>query len=127
MLEIEHPADQNMIVIRASGKLTANDYETAVPEIEHAIELSKGPLRVLLRLEDFSGWEIDALWHEIQFDLKFRKDWGRIAVIGETAIESWATTLSAPFTRADMRFFSNDQEAEAYEWLKGTPPTQVST
>ena len=118
MITIEHPSDRNMIIIRASGTLTTKDYEAAVPELQHAIELSDGPLRVLLRLEDFSGWEIGALWREIEFDLKYRKDFGRIAVLGDTTLEEWGTTLSAPFTKADMQFFPTEQESEAYEWLR---------
>jgi hypothetical protein len=122
MIKIEHLSDRSMIIIRASGTLTINDYEAAVPELQHAIELSDRPLRVLLRLEDFSGWEIGALWREIEFDLKYRKDFGRIAVLGDTTLEEWGTTLSAPFTKAEMQFFPSDQESEAYEWLRSAPP-----
>ena len=110
-----------MIVIRASGTLSAKDYEAAVPELQHAIALSNGPLRVLLRLEDFSGWEIGAMWREIEFDLKYRNEFGRIAVIGETALEDWGTRLSALFTKVEMHFFPTDQEAKAYEWLGRAP------
>ena len=122
MIEIEHSRNNNVITLRASGTLTINDYEAAVPELQHAIELSDRPLRVLLRLEDFSGWEIGALWREIEFDLKYRKDFGRIAVLGDTTLEEWGTTLSAPFTKAEMQFFPSDQESEAYEWLRSAPP-----
>lgn len=118
MITIEHDRNRDMIVVRASGTLTAEDYKSAVPEIEHAMELAQGPLRVKLRLEDFRGWEIGALWRELEFDLKYRDDFGRIAVIGETALEHWGTTLSAPFTKAEMRFFPMDQEPEADRWLK---------
>jgi hypothetical protein len=118
MITIEHLSDRDMIIIRAAGTLTTKDYEAAVPELQHAIELSDGPLRVLLRLEDFAGWEIGALWREIEFDLKYRNDFGRIAVLGNSTLEEWGTTLSAPFTKADMQFFSTDQESEAYEWLR---------
>ncbi|SDU16152.1 STAS/SEC14 domain-containing protein [Stappia sp. ES.058] len=117
MIEIEHLTDEDIIVIRASGTLTAQDYDSAVPELEHALDLSKGSLRVLVRLEGFKGWEMGALWRELKFDLKHLNDFGRIAVVGERTLEKWGTTLSAPFTKADMRFFSTDKEAEAQEWL----------
>jgi hypothetical protein len=55
MIEIEHREDDDSIIVRASGKLTARYHELAVPEIEHSMELSKGPLRMLIRLEDFKG------------------------------------------------------------------------
>lgn len=117
MITVEHERQRDMIVVRASGTLTTDDYEHAVPELEHAMELSQGPLRVKIRLEDFRGWEIGALWHELEFDLKYRGDFGRIAVIGETALEDWGTTLSAPFADAEMRFFPTSRESEADTWL----------
>jgi len=121
MIQIEHSRDQDVIVIRASGTLTTKDYEDAIPEIEHALEVSKGPPRVMIRLEDFRGWEIGALWRELEFDLKYRGDFGRIAVIGETELEDLATSLSAPFAKADMRFFPSDQATEAETWLMEQP------
>ncbi len=117
MIRIEHSRDQKMIVVRASGTLTTQDYDQAVPELEHALELSQGPLKVLIRLEDFRGWEIGALWRELELDLTYRGDFGRIAVIGESRLEKWGTTLSAPFAKAEMRFFPTGQEAEAEAWL----------
>ena len=120
MITIEHPGPHDIIVVRASGTLTAKDYDTAMPELEHAMELSKGPLRVLMRLDDFQGWEIGALWRDLEFDLKHRGDFGRVAVIGETALEEWGTKLSAPFAKAEMRFFTTDQDADAREWLAMT-------
>lgn len=120
MITVEHDRHRDMIVIRASGTLTTDDYKYAVPEIEHAMELSQGPLMVKLRLEDFHGWEIGALWKELDFDLKHRGDFGRIAVIGETRLEDWGTTLSAPFTKAKMRFFPTERETEADTWLAGS-------
>lgn len=121
MIAIEHHRHDDVIELRASGTLTTNDYETAIPELEHAMELSEGPLRILVRLEDFRGWEIGALWRELEFDLEHRGDLGRIAVIGETKYEEWGTSLSAPFTKAGMRFFTTDNEADAYEWLGSKP------
>lgn len=117
MITIEHDQNKDLIVVRASGMLTTKDYKFAVPELEHAMELADGPLRVLIKLEDFRGWEIGALWDELVFDLKYRNDFGRIAVIGQSHLEEWGTTLSAPFTKAEMRFFSSDHEASARMWL----------
>ena len=121
MISIEHSRDKDRIVLRASGTLTTKDYEAAVPELEHALDLSQGPLRMLIRLEDFQGWEIGALWRDLKLDFKHRGDFGRIAVIGETALEKWGTALSAPFAKSEMKFFPAEQEAEALAWLDAGP------
>jgi len=121
MIVIEHSRETDLIVIRASGTLTARDYGAAIPEIENALALASGPLRVLLRLEDFHGWEIGALWRELEFDFGHRGDFGRVAVVGETRLEEWATALSAPFAKAEMRFFPTERESEAEAWLASEP------
>lgn len=74
MITIEHSRDTDMIVLRASGVLTTKDYDAAVPELEHALDLAKAPLRVLIRLEDFQGWDIGALWRELEVDFRHRRD-----------------------------------------------------
>lgn len=117
MISIEHDRERDIIVVRISGQLTPEDFEHAIPELENALEVSQGPLRVKIRLEDFRGWEIGALWHQLKFDRKYGDDFGRTAVVGESALEEWGTTLSAPFTKAEMRFFPINREAEADTWL----------
>ncbi len=118
MITIEHGPEHKVVTIRAAGTLTANDYDAAVPELKHAMDLAEGPLRVLIRLEDFSGWEIEAAWKDLKFDIRHGSDLGRIAVLGETTLEEWGTKLSAPFIGADMKFFPIDREDDAMAWLK---------
>lgn len=118
MITIEHGEDQQIVTIRASGKLTSGDYDAAIPELEHAMKLAEGPLRMLIRLEDFSGWEMGAAWKDLKFDMRHGPDLGRIAVLGETRLEEWGTKLSAPFFGADMKFFPIEQEEDAMAWLK---------
>ena len=71
-------------LLRGMVTLTTKEYEYAIPELEPAMKISKGLLRVMIRLEDFHGWEISALWRELEFDVRYRGDFERIAVIGET-------------------------------------------
>ncbi len=117
MIEIEHRRNDDSILIRVSGVLSAQDYDRAVPEIEHAIALSAGPLRAMIRLEDFRGWEIGALWRDLKLLFEHRGDFGRIAVVGESGFEEWGSALAAPFLKAEVRFFPIEREAAAWRWL----------
>ncbi len=116
MIAVEQAA-KDIILCRASGFLTKEDYETALPELERAIERSEGRPRVLILLEDFRGWQLDALWQELRFDLKHRKDFERIAVVGDSRLQDWGTRLSRPFFAAEMRYFSRAELPEAEAWL----------
>lgn len=117
MIEIEHHRHDDSILIRVTGTVSRKDVDYAVPEIEHALGLADGPLRVMIRLEDFEGWEIGGLWQELKFEMKHRGEFGRVAVIGEGLLEQWGAMLAAPFAGAELRFFPGDREQEARDWL----------
>ena len=118
MLTIEHGRNRNLIVLRASGRLTDQDIEDAAPELRHALELADGPLRAMVRLEDFQGSEVEALWRELRLALEHRGDFDRIAVLGESRLEEWITGLAAPLGKAETRFFPAGREEEAETWLQ---------
>lgn len=120
MIEIEHSQSGDIITLRASGTLTKADYHAALPEIENAMTLAIGPLHMLIRLEDFHGWEIGALWKDLTFDLKHRGEFGSIAVVGDTKLEEWGAWLSSFFAKSEVRYFNFEDEDDARGWLKKT-------
>lgn len=123
MITIEHDRD-DYLVCRVSGKLTEADYDAAIPEIENALKLREGPLRMMILLEDFRGWEIGALWQDLKFDVRHADDFGRIAVLGDSTLEEWGTTLSNPFFGAEMRYFDLQDRTAARAWLSEAPPAK---
>lgn len=125
MIEIEHNCD-GYLVCRASGTLSQADYDAAVPELENALRLRKAPLRMMIVLEDFRGWEIGALWKDLRFDVKHGDDFGRIAVVGESKLEEWGTYLSEPFSGANMRYFDQADRGDARAWLMDKPSAEPS-
>lgn len=117
MIEIEHSRDDDSLVIRVTGTLSRKDVELAAPEIEQALKLAREPLKLMIRLEDFEGWEDGGFWKDLTFSIEHRDAFGRIAVIGETSLEKWGTMLAAPFAGSEMRFFPQGSEDAAREWL----------
>lgn len=51
------------------------------------------------------------------FGMQHRNAFGRIAVIGEGTLEKWRAALAAPFAGSELRFFPQEQEDAAWEWL----------
>jgi hypothetical protein len=111
--------DQTGIVtIKASEKLSKADYDRFVPEFER-IAQARGPVRMLIELDDFRGWDLPGLWEELKFDTTHQSDLGRVAIVGEKAWQEWATRLSKPFFKAEIRYFESDQATDARAWLTG--------
>ncbi len=118
VVSIKTSSDSNVIEIRVSGKLSREDYEVFVPEIE-ALIAQHGTVRILFDMHDFHGWETAALWEDIKFDWKHYRDIERIAMIGESAWEKGMAKFCIPFTKAKIRYFDRQEEAAAREWITG--------
>lgn len=121
MITIEHDTE-DYLICRASGILSKADYDAAVPELENALAMRERPLRLLILLEDFRGWEVGAFWEDLKFDVKHGDDFGRIAVVGESKLEEWGTRLSKPFVGSEMRYFDQEDVSDALAWLEEGDP-----
>jgi hypothetical protein len=120
MLQVTQVTD-GVAIVDAVGKLTRDDYATLDDEIDEAMEAA-APRLLLIRLRDFQGWEPQALWKDIELDLKHRKTFERIAVVGRSTAAEWMTRLFKPFTAAEVRYFDEDQAEGAIGWLRETAP-----
>ncbi|MHC4428247.1 MAG: SpoIIAA family protein [Planctomycetota bacterium] len=107
----------NIVVVRASGKLTDADYKLFVPHMETLLE-RWGRLRMLFEMDDFQGWDASGLWDEVKFHAEHRKDMKKVAVVGEKQWEKWASKLSRIFTGADVRYFDRSEHDEARAWIQ---------
>lgn len=116
MIEIGHTPAKRLVTIRVSGKLTSKEYDTAVPEIEQAIEQSGGRLNAVVELDDMRGWDIAALWKDLKFDARHFDDFRRIAVVGGTSGEKLSAKAAGALTSADVEFFLRDQVDKAEDW-----------
>jgi len=110
--------DSGIVLIRASGRLSKADYDRFVPEFER-IARARGPVRMLIELDDFHGWDLPALWEDLKFDTTHQNDMGRVAIVGDKAWQEWGTRLSKPFFKAEMRYFDHGKAADARAWLTG--------
>lgn len=126
MFEVEHDHDA-FLVCRLSGKLTKSDYHAMIPELENAMQLRTRPVRLLIVLEDFRGWEFDALWEDLKFGMKHRNDFDRIAVVGHSKAQKWGTWLSRPLIGGKVRFYDIGRRSAAEAWLsEGAAATQTA-
>jgi hypothetical protein len=116
VLAREEKAGHRVLFIRASGKLSKEDYEHFVPEVERLIE-HEGKIRLLFEMHDFHGWQAGALWEDIKFDLKHFADIERLAMVGEKKWEEWMAAFCRPFTSAEIHYFDRSRVEEARRWI----------
>ncbi len=116
-VSIYEKADGKVLEVNLQGKLTAEDYREFVPRVEELIA-RHGKIRMIVRLQDFHGWDAAALWEDIKFDLKHFADIERLALIGEKQCQKGMGVICKPFTKAEVRFYEPDEAPLAYEWVE---------
>jgi hypothetical protein len=112
---ISNPVN-NVLQVDVDGKLTKEDYQRLVPGVEDLIQ-RHGKIRMIVKMRDFHGWEIGAIWEDIKFDAKHFSDIERIALIGDKQWEKAMATFCKPFTLAKIRYFDMEQVDQAVNWI----------
>ncbi len=124
MLNIQLEDEGRIILVRATGKITREDYTLFQPEIERHIALH-GKVRILFEMHEFHGWSPSAVWQDIKFDFKHFNDIERIAILGEKRWHKVMAGICRPFTTAKIRYFDTMQWPEAHEWITERVPEEA--
>lgn len=116
MLTIDNLNDNKVLEVSAKGQLTKDDYDIILPQLKGLLE-KHGKLRFLIKLEDFKGFEPQALMEEVKFDREHMDEYGKTAIVGEKEWEKWGTKLSKLFFDTEMRYFPKQDEKLARTWV----------
>ena len=119
MIEVLPESGGNVLVLKAVGELTDQDYKKVlIPRLE-AIIRDQGKARLLLDMgDDFQGWEAAALWDDARFGLAHRNDFEKMGVIGGPQWVQWGFKLAAMVVSGEIKSFSPGEREEALNWIK---------
>jgi SpoIIAA-like len=111
-----------VIGIRASGKLTKDDYESVLePALREAID--SGEARLLFVLPDFDGLEPQAFFEDVktglEVELRNRSAWRRFAVVTGVDWIAKAMRLFAWAMPGEVKVVGMDELDEARDWVAG--------
>jgi hypothetical protein len=105
--------------LRATGRLTAADYDRMEPALEAELARRGGRAPLLLDLRRWRGWTIGGFLRDLRFNLRHRNSFPRIAVVGGRRWHRWVTITGTPLFSGEMRYFGAEREREAAEWVHG--------
>ena len=116
-IELHETDEAKVLTIKASGKLSKEDYEAFIPKLEQLIKRF-GKIRILFEMKDFHGWDASALWQDLKFDIKHFKDIERLAMVGDRKWEKGMSIFCKPFTTAKVKYFDVNEVEKARDWIK---------
>ena len=119
MIEIMSETEGNILVVKATEKLTAKDYEEVfIPKINQLIQEYRKVRVVVFLAENFSGWEIGAAWDDAKFGIQHRNDFEKMAVVGGSKWVKWATKISSCFMDGQVAVYDTSDLQGAVAWAK---------
>lgn len=115
-VELHEESGGKILILSLSGKLAKDDYALFAPEVERAVQ-DHGKVRMLVRMIDFHGWTLGAVWEDVKFDLHHFAHIERLALVGDKRWEAGMAVFCKPFTTAKVRYFDVTTADEADAWI----------
>ena len=106
-----------LVVLRVGEQLKKAELDAVQSEFVAKIA-GNGTVRLLVLLEDFTGWERNEAWGETDFSFSHRNDFEKIAVVGKPRWEAEVLAFTgAGLRKGPVKFFHETGESEARAWL----------
>jgi hypothetical protein len=107
----------NIYGLEIRGTLRRADFERCEQTLAAEIERI-GPVRLLVVLDGFEGWESPANWNDLTFYVKHGDSIERIVIVGDERWRSEALMFaSADLRKGPVEFFAKGAIADARAWL----------
>jgi len=118
MIELLPGLPEQVVGFVASGKVTADDYETVViPAIETALA-THGHVRILYQLGPaFTSFTSGAMWDDMKLGMAHLKAWDKIAIVTDLDWVAGAMRIFRFAMPCPVSIFSNSEFTEAARWI----------
>ena len=113
---LEQHAD-HLLVLRVGGELKKSELDAVQSDFLEKIA-AVGTVKLLVLLENFTGWERGEQWGDTDFFFSHRNDFEKIAVVGHLRWEAQVLAFTgAGLRKGPVKFFPETGEPEARAWL----------
>lgn len=113
---IERVDHKFFLFLKATGKLTHQDYQIITPMLDAALkEVSLPKIKALVDITEMQGWELGAAWDDFKLGLKHGNEFKKIALYGNKHWQKISVNIGSWFITGEMKYFEDYQEA--VDWL----------
>ncbi|GAM74030.1 hypothetical protein JCM19241_5226 [Vibrio ishigakensis] len=116
-LGVERIESEFVLVFKAMGKLTHQDYQAMAPVLESALQgVDSKHIKMLVDVSEFSGWELRAAWDDFRLGMKLGFEIEKVAIFGDKNWQEMASKVGGWFINGEMKSFQSYDDA--VDWLK---------
>jgi hypothetical protein len=119
MMEIIDTGTGHQIEVRLTGQVSKDDYDNVlVPAIESALKDYDGLRLLFVMDQDFTGYDMGAMWADSKMGLTYWSGFDRIAVATDKGWVSVAMRAFAPLMPCPLKVFTLSETDDARRWLR---------
>ena len=118
MIRLMSDLPENTIGIVATGRVSADDYESVlIPAVETSLE-DHDKIRLLYYVDkQFDGFDMAAMWDDAKLGLQHLTAWEKIAIVSDI---EWIRHFAKFFTfiiPGQVKVFEERHLSEAKDWI----------
>lgn len=114
---IERVGNEFFLSLKATGKLTHEDYQKINPMIDSALEGVRDPeIKAFIDGSELQGWELRAAWDDFKLGLKHGNEFSKIAIYGNEKWQEYTAKIGSWFISGEVKFFRDPDQAIV--WLQ---------
>jgi len=103
----------NLVTVAIFGEFTLADYKEFEEQVLFKYHFD-GKGNLLLDWREMLSYTIDVAWEEIKFIREHASEFNRVAVVTNNQWQVWSAWVANLFIDADIRVFSDSEEANAW-------------
>ena len=108
--------NDNYVEVRLSERISTKDYENFLPVIDKEIARC-GRICLLVIMKNIDGWDVATGWEETKFMFSRFSKIDRVGIVGASELQKWMAFFAKPFTMAEVKYFTTEEESEARKWV----------
>lgn len=117
MIDIDAHQTSNTVELTIDGNITTEEFDGFIAKLDAVIK-QHGKVRILEHIVKLGTIPPSRVIQDISFVVRHRKDFERVAVVGDQAWLGLVATLAKPFVAGDLKRFKSEQIDEARAWLE---------
>ena len=124
MIEMLPESSGKILGVRASDRLTDDDYRDVwLPKLEEILE-AQGAIRILMHMDDdYRGWTAGAMWEDAKFGLKhigsvMKGEVEKVALVGGSDWAMKSVELFGYVVPGEIEKFASTELDDAWRWIR---------
>ena len=119
MIELVTDLPEDVIGVRLSGKVDANEYKNVIDPAIEAARAKSGKVNALVILEPSVDYTLGASWQDMKLGMSHPFSWNRVAVLADDMHWTRLVPVLSVIMPGEFKRFRLDEEKAAKDWVAG--------